>query len=56
MANYEKMCDLFDLAMSMQESSEGVSLEDIRQKYAVRKWKKLKPANVSNVGVLRSEA
>ena len=35
MANYEKMYDLFDLAMAMQESSEGLSLEDIQQKYNV---------------------
>ncbi len=35
MANYEKMYDLFDLAFVMQESSEGLSLEDIRQKYNV---------------------
>lgn len=35
MANYEKMYDLFDLAMAMQESSEGMSLEDIQQKYKV---------------------
>lgn len=35
MANYEKMYDLFDMAMAMQESSEGLSLEDIQQKYNV---------------------
>jgi len=35
MANYEKMYDLFDLAMAMQESSEGLSLEDIQQKYSI---------------------
>ena len=35
MANYEKMYDLFDLAMEMQESSVGLSLEDIIQKYHV---------------------
>ena len=35
MANYEKMYDLFDLALVMQESSEGISLEDIAQKYNV---------------------
>lgn len=35
MANYEKMYDLFDLAFMMQESSIGVSLEDIEQKYNV---------------------
>ncbi len=35
MANYEKMYDLFDLAFAMQETSEGLSLEDIEQKYNV---------------------
>lgn len=35
MANYEKMYDLFDLALWMQETSEGLSLEDIEQKYNV---------------------
>ena len=30
MANYEKMCDLFDLAFWMQESHEGISLNDIQ--------------------------
>lgn len=35
MANYEKMYDLFDLAFAMQESSEGLSLDDIQQKYKV---------------------
>ena len=35
MANYEKMYDLFDLAFVMQESSIGLSLEDIQQKYNV---------------------
>lgn len=35
MANYEKMYDLFDLAFVMQESSVGLSLEDIEQKYNV---------------------
>lgn len=35
MANYEKMYDLFDLAFAMQESSEGLSLEDIQRKYNV---------------------
>ena len=35
MANYEKMYDLFDLAMAMQESSIGLSLEDIKAKYNV---------------------
>lgn len=35
MANYEKMYDLFDLAMAMQESSVGLSLDDIQQKYNV---------------------
>lgn len=35
MANYEKMYDLFDLALAMQESSEGLSLEDIQRKYNV---------------------
>ena len=35
MANYEKMYDLFDLALAMQESSEGLSLDDIQQKYKV---------------------
>ena len=35
MANYEKMYDLFDLALAMQASSEGLSLEDIQQKYKV---------------------
>ena len=35
MANYEKMYDLFDLAFVMQESSVGLSLEDIQQKYNV---------------------
>lgn len=35
MANYEKMYDLFDLAMAMQENSEGLSLEDIQRKYNV---------------------
>ena len=35
MANYEKMYDLFDLAFVMQESSEGLSLDDIQRKYNV---------------------
>ena len=35
MANYEKMYDLFDLAMMMQESSLGVSLEEIENTYHV---------------------
>lgn len=35
MANYEKMYDLFDLAFAMQEFSEGLSLDDIQQKYKV---------------------
>ena len=35
MADYEKMYDLFDLAMAMQESGEGWSLDDIMQKYKV---------------------
>ena len=35
MAHYEKMYDLFDLAMWMQESSTGVSLEDIESKYQI---------------------
>lgn len=35
MANYKKMYDLFDLALWMQETSEGLSLEDIEQKYNV---------------------
>lgn len=35
MANYEKMYDLFDLAFVMQESSVGLSLENIEQKYNV---------------------
>lgn len=35
MANYEKMYDLFDLALMMQESSEGLSLDGIQQKYKV---------------------
>ena len=35
MANYEKMYDLFDLAFVMQETSIGVSLEEIEQKYNV---------------------
>ena len=35
MAHYEKMYDLFDLAFVMQETSIGVSLEEIEQKYNV---------------------
>ena len=35
MANYEKMYDLFDLAFAMQESSTGLSIDDIQQKYNV---------------------
>ncbi|MBQ8481194.1 MAG: WYL domain-containing protein [Alphaproteobacteria bacterium] len=35
MANYEKTYDLFKLAMQMQESGEGVSLEDIQRDYGV---------------------
>ena len=35
MANYEKTYDLFDLAFAMQESNEGLSLEDIQRKYDV---------------------
>ena len=35
MANYEKMYDLFDLALRMQETSEGLSLEYIQHQYNV---------------------
>ena len=35
MANYEKMYDLFDFAFAMQKSSDGLSLDDIQQKYKV---------------------
>lgn len=35
MENYGKMLDLFDLAMQMQETSEGVSLKDISDKFHI---------------------
>lgn len=35
MANYEKMYDMIDLALWMQESGEGISLEDIIQRFNV---------------------
>ena len=35
MANYEKMYDMIDLALWMQESGEGISLEDIMQRFNV---------------------
>lgn len=35
MANYEKMYDMIDLALWMQEAGEGVSLEDIVQRFNV---------------------
>lgn len=35
MENYGKMLDLFDLAMQMQSSSEGLSLNDIQSLYHV---------------------
>lgn len=35
MANYEKMYDMIDLALWMQEAGEGVALEDIMQKFNV---------------------
>ena len=70
MANYEKMYDLFDLAMAMQESSVGLSLEDIQQKYNVSRrtaermrnallnyfpqWKKLKQESAQNAGELHN--
>lgn len=35
MPNYEKILDLFDLALEMQENSEGISLNDIQQMFNV---------------------
>ena len=35
MANYGKMLDLFELALKMQESSLGVSLDDIQVNFNV---------------------
>ena len=35
MENYGKMLDLFDLAMQMQSSGDGLSLNDIQNKYNI---------------------